>query len=131
MKTAALVLSALTLLAVAGCKPSGGIAATETLKTTPVQSDETPAPVMTDADASSAMSGLPQGAAETPAAEATCTDEIGKTAADKLVGRCIAVSPATHPPCNAENTCKMIRDEIDRSCAMYAAGEKKPAECAA
>ncbi len=59
----------------------------------------------------------------------TCKATIGDAAAQKLVDRCIAVSPATHPPCNAENTCEMIQGEIDRSCAMYGAGETKPAEC--
>jgi hypothetical protein len=63
--------------------------------------------------------------------DSTCLSEIGKAASDRLVERCIMVSPATHPPCNAANTCKMIQDEIDRSCAMYGPEEKKPAECAA
>ncbi|MEI9905720.1 MAG: hypothetical protein WDN06_18645 [Asticcacaulis sp.] len=130
MKIAAVAASALLLVALSGCKPSGGMTA-DAVQTTPVQADETPAPVMTDADAASLSATLQSpAAAETPAASATCTDEIGQSAAQKLADRCIAVSPATHPPCNAENTCKMIQDEIDRACAMYGAGEKKPAECA-
>ena len=63
--------------------------------------------------------------------DGTCLSEIGKAASDRLVERCIMVSPATHPPCNTANTCQMIQDEIDRSCAMYGPEEKKPAECAA
>ena len=63
--------------------------------------------------------------------DGTCLSEIGKTASDRLVERCIMVSPATHPPCNTANSCQMIQDEIDRSCAMYGPEEKKPAECAA
>ncbi len=63
--------------------------------------------------------------------DGTCLSEIGKTASDRLVERCIMVSPATHPPCNAANSCQMIQGEIDRSCAMYGPGEKKPAECVA
>ena len=63
--------------------------------------------------------------------DGTCLSEIGKAASDRLVERCIMVSPATHPPCNAANTCQMIQDEIDRSCAMYGPGETKPKECAA
>ena len=35
-------------------------------------------------------------------------------AAQRLVDRCIAVSPATHPPCNVANPCEMIQGEIDR-----------------
>ncbi len=64
-------------------------------------------------------------------ADGTCLSEIGKAASDRLVERCIMVSPATHPPCNAANTCQMIQGEIDRSCAMYGPGETKPKECAA
>jgi len=63
--------------------------------------------------------------------DGTCLSEIGKAASDRLVERCIMVSPATHPPCNAANSCQMIQGEIDRSCAMYGPDEKKPAECAA
>ena len=59
----------------------------------------------------------------------TCAEDIGAAASAKLVQRCIAVSPATHPPCNAQNECALIQGEIDRSCAMYKPGETKPAEC--
>ena len=69
--------------------------------------------------------------AVTSSIDGTCLSEIGKSASDRLVARCIMVSPATHPPCNAANSCQMIQDEIDRSCAMYGPEEKKPAECAA
>ncbi|MBN6149019.1 hypothetical protein JR065_01600 [Xanthomonas sp. AmX2] len=29
------------------------------------------------------------------------------------------VSPATHPPCNAANSCALVEDEIARSCALF------------
>ncbi|KQY95556.1 MULTISPECIES: hypothetical protein [unclassified Brevundimonas] len=61
----------------------------------------------------------------------SCLAEVGAEVSARLVQRCIAVSPATHPPCNAANPCAMIQGEIDRSCEMYAPGEAKPAECAA
>lgn len=64
-------------------------------------------------------------------ADMTCRDTIGEAASGRLVERCIAVSPATRPPCNADNACALIQDEIDRACAMYGPGEAKPAECAA
>ena len=32
------------------------------------------------------------------------------------------VSPATYPPCNVDNSCSMIRDEIRRGCALIGAG---------
>lgn len=84
----------------------------------------------------------PQEEAEAPVEEAStedptqgatvaCSTDIGAAASAKLVQRCIAVSPATHPPCNAQNECALIQGEIDRSCAMYGPNETKPAECSA
>lgn len=64
-------------------------------------------------------------------APAACVDDIGPEASARLVQRCIAVSPATRPPCNAANPCEMIQGEIDRACEMYGPGEAKPAECGA
>ena len=60
----------------------------------------------------------------------SCLSEVGEPAAKRLVERCIAVSPATHPPCNIENTCETIQGEIDRGCSFFDAAEK-PAECTA
>jgi hypothetical protein len=70
-------------------------------------------------------------AAAVPETPADCRAEIGEAASARLVERCIAVSPATRPPCNALNPCEMIQGEIDRSCGQYAEGEQKPAECTA
>ena len=85
-------------------------------------------PVMPDDAPPQEEAGPEEGA---PEAVVDCNAEIGETAAARLVERCIAVSPATRPPCNALNTCEAIQGEIDRSCAMYDPGEAKPAECAA
>ena len=60
-----------------------------------------------------------------------CSETLGAREAASLVSRCIAVSPATHPPCNAANSCALIQDEIDRACGLYGPDEEKPAECAA
>jgi hypothetical protein len=65
------------------------------------------------------------------AADQTCTDSIGAAAATRLAERCTMVSPATHPPCNPDNACALIQDEIDRACGQYGPGDTKPAECAA
>ena len=80
----------------------------------------------------------PQEETEAPVEEAStqgpatsCSTDIGAAASAKLVQRCIAVSPATHPPCNAQNECALIQGEIDRSCAMYGPNETRPAECSA
>jgi hypothetical protein len=70
--------------------------------------------------------------AVTPVGEpGSCLAEVGEARAKRLVERCIAVSPATRPPCNSANPCDMIQGEIDRSCAMYGPDEAKPKECAA
>ncbi|MGN8000728.1 hypothetical protein [Sphingomonas sp. 22176] len=57
-------------------------------------------------------------ATETALTPRSCDAEIGKAAAAQRVNLCIKVSPATHPPCNAANSCAMIEDEIARSCAL-------------
>lgn len=58
----------------------------------------------------------------------TCTQEVGADEAQMYVDQCLEVSPATRPPCNAENPCQLIWDEIGRGCAML--GNDKPAYCA-
>ena len=63
--------------------------------------------------------------------EGSCLAEVGAVAAARLVERCIQVSPATRPPCNARNSCAMIEAEIERSCAMYGPDETRPPECTA
>jgi hypothetical protein len=52
----------------------------------------------------------------------SCLRTAGAVRANELVRRCLKVSPATHPPCNAENACSLIRDEIKRGCALLGAG---------
>jgi hypothetical protein len=47
-----------------------------------------------------------------------CSQAVGEERSKRLVSECLAVSPATHPPCNAANSCVLIIDEIKRSCAM-------------
>lgn len=45
-----------------------------------------------------------------------CRGAIGTRRADALEAICSQVSGATHPPCNAANSCDALVDEIDRSC---------------
>ena len=56
-----------------------------------------------------------------------CIDEVGADEAQTYVDQCLEVSPATRPPCNADNPCQMIRDEIARGCAML--GNDAPEFC--
>jgi len=66
--------------------------------------------------ASDAASALPECASTGPRA---CAAQIGAKPAAAKVKLCRSVSPATHPPCNAANSCAMIDDEIARSCALF------------
>ena len=93
-------------------------------------SEPAPAPVM-PADAPPQEEVEPDLAAAPAGDAGSCLAEVGAEASARLVQRCIAVSPATHPPCNAANPCAMIQGEIDRACAMYGPGETRPAECGA
>ena len=61
-------------------------------------------------------------------AQSSCAGARGKKEAQELVDRCLQVSPATHPPCNAQNSCELMEDEIRRSCKLLAAGA--PGICA-
>ena len=65
------------------------------------------------------------------ASSMSCTLDQGSDGAMALVDRCMKVSPASHPPCNPENPCQVIQDEIDRACAIWKRDGNPPAECAA
>jgi hypothetical protein len=58
----------------------------------------------------------------------SCVASLGAAQAQKLVDRCLQVSPATHPPCNGQNACSLITDEIRRGCGLLASGGA-PAFC--
>lgn len=53
-----------------------------------------------------------------PSAEQSCIRTAGREEAQKLARQCMQISEATPPPCNAENPCYMMADEIKRSCAL-------------
>jgi len=57
-----------------------------------------------------------------------CIQAVGPERSKRLVSDCLAVSPATHPPCNAQNSCRLIIDEIRRSCSLLDA-RSAPALC--
>jgi len=124
MRRTVFALLAVTAL-VSACERPAGTPAAE-----PSPAAVAPAPEM-PADAPPQEEVDPAVALEPVGAPVSCLNDIGATAAQRLVDRCIAVSPATHPPCNVANPCEMIEGEIERSCEMYAPGETKPAECAA
>jgi len=47
-----------------------------------------------------------------------CVQAVGAGQSKKLVEECLQVSPATHPPCNSQNSCQLIIGEIKRSCSI-------------
>lgn len=63
-----------------------------------------------------------------PSATGTCLNAVGIERSRQLVNECLQVSPATHPPCNAQNACKLIVDEIKRGCMLI--GQEAPGFCA-
>jgi hypothetical protein len=64
----------------------------------------------------------PQGANAAVSTTGTCLNAVGIERSRQLVNECLQVSPSTHPPCNAQNACSMIVDEIKRSCALMGTG---------
>jgi hypothetical protein len=63
-----------------------------------------------------------------PSTRGTCLNAAGIERSRQLVNECLQVSPSTHPPCNAQNACSLIVDEIKRGCAL--AGQGAPGFCA-
>ena len=57
-----------------------------------------------------------------PSTTGTCLNAVGIERSRQLVNECLQVSPATHPPCNAQNACSMIVDEIKRGCGLIGSG---------
>lgn len=62
-------------------------------------------------------------------AEQSCKAEMGARDAQIIVDRCLEVSPATHPPCNADNPCPLIVSEIKRGCEMLGDSDDTPDYC--
>ena len=58
----------------------------------------------------------------------SCLQSAGAVKANRLVNECLQVSPATHPPCNSQNSCSLIVSEIRRSCSLL--GQGAPGFCA-
>ena len=124
MRRTVIALLAVTAM-VTGCESPAEAPADETAAAAAAPAPEMPADAPPQEEVDPAVVMTPVGA------PVSCLNDIGEAAAQRLVDRCIAVSPATHPPCNVANPCEMIQGEIDRSCEMYAPGEAKPAECGA
>jgi hypothetical protein len=57
----------------------------------------------------------------------SCEKMVGGAVADELVRRCLQVSSAKPTPCKAQNSCKVMEDEIQRGCELL--GAKAPEYC--
>ena len=132
MRDTVLVLLAATAL-VAGCdrppetpadQPAAAAAAADAAGTVAAP-PEMPADAPPQEEVDPALVVVPAGA------PVSCLNDIGAEAAQRLVDRCIAVSPATRPPCHVANPCELIEGEIDRSCGLFAPGETRPEACTA
>lgn len=75
------------------------------------------------------VGGAPDSPAPLPTTPVPCSTQIGSAAAAALVKQCITLSPATRPPCNAQNSCAMIEGEIARSCAIAGDDAADKLEC--
>lgn len=135
----------------AGCQPSGPGAAPasgesasnpEVIDAVPLQPETAPVapPAKADAPAKAPtkpaeepQASIPEGPdmapQPVPVSEVPCREAIGAVASARLVERCIQVSPATRPPCNAANPCDLIQGEIDRSCKLWERDGDPPAAC--
>jgi hypothetical protein len=67
--------------------------------------------------------------APSSAADVSCAQQMGQQRATLLARQCRQVSPATHPPCNAANSCAMIIDEFERGCNLLAGESYRPKFC--
>jgi len=57
----------------------------------------------------------------------SCARSAGEDRANRLEQECLRVAPGAHPPCSAQNSCKVITEEIRRGCA--ALGSDAPRFC--
>lgn len=135
---------------IAGCQPSGPGASAyndsasnpDVIDAVPLQPETTPVapPAKADAPAKEPtkpaeepQASIPEGPdmapQPVPVSEVACREAIGAAASARLVERCIQVSPATRPPCNAANPCDLIQGEIDRSCKLWERDGDPPAAC--
>ncbi len=103
MKHTALI-PLLSLLAIAGCSQEAATVREESNAAPPTSEEATSGPQ-------------------------SCLAELGEADAQVLVDQCLSISPATRPPCNVQNDCQMIRDEIRRGC-NFGDGADNPDFCA-
>ena len=118
-------------VALAGCQPgaAGGDPDGSRAAATPVPSpSQTASPESPRPPATEPMTSMPD-AEPARSGVTSCEAQIGTTAATALARQCRAVSPATRPPCNAANSCALVRDETARGCAFLGTDAAVKAGC--
>ena len=60
--------------------------------------------------------------------QGACSQTIGPQKAKEIVDRCLDMSSSSHAPCNVDNSCSMMIEEIRQGCA--ASGVDGPKYCA-
>lgn len=63
------------------------------------------------------------------AADLSCAQQMGEPAATLLAKQCRQVSGATHPPCNASNSCAMMIEHVEHSCDKLGSDGSKVKIC--
>jgi hypothetical protein len=122
------LLGMLTLVA-AGCGGSESETAPQGVES-PSSAASTPlVPPPSPASASPTENGYAPLSSPEPRQPVSCAADIGEAAARRLVAQCRSVSPATRPPCNAANSCAMIRNEVARGCALLGQDAADTPEC--
>lgn len=84
--------------------------------------------VQADLSALGPAFGITPIVSQTTSSDISCFQAVGDRRSARLVEECQQVSPSTHSPCNAQNSCKLITDEIRRGCALITSNA--PAFCA-
>ncbi|WP_439271381.1 lysozyme inhibitor LprI family protein [Pseudochrobactrum sp. HB0163] len=54
-----------------------------------------------------------------------CSQAVGAAKAKEIADRCLEMSSSSHPPCNVENSCNLMIEEIKQGCAQIGAAAPK------
>ncbi|MBZ9761404.1 DUF1311 domain-containing protein [Mesorhizobium sp. CA8] len=111
------------------CVPQSGGNAAPT-KNAPAAAEAAPATAKAAPATAGAAPAKPAPAQSSQNDTKPCVQSAGKAKSDQYVSQCIQVSPATNPPCNGQNACSMMIDEIKRGCAMIG-NDNPPGFCSA
>ena len=90
------------------------------------ESDAAPTPTPPDAEYANSRPPLDNSGAQPT--EGSCLAQLGREKAEALSEQCYAMSPATRPPCNVQNSCERIRKELKRGCEFGDTSDN-PAYC--